>query len=84
VWLTAAVCGSRLYGRLRRAAPLGVAVSVVIALSLWLALGPAGDANAQSGFTPTDPPNQPVGVAQGIHPGRVVWVEAPEAARWAE
>ena len=28
-------------------------------------------------------PNQPIGQAYGIHPGRVVWVHAPEATRWA-
>ncbi len=27
--------------------------------------------------------NQPIGQAYGIHPGRVVWVYAPEATRWA-
>ncbi|HUJ09915.1 MAG TPA: DUF362 domain-containing protein [Verrucomicrobiae bacterium] len=27
-------------------------------------------------------PNQPIGQAYGIHPGRVVWVHAPEATRW--
>lgn len=28
-------------------------------------------------------PHGPVGVAQGIHPGRVVWVHAPDATDWA-
>jgi hypothetical protein len=27
-------------------------------------------------------PNQPVGVAKGIHPGRVVWVHDPNATDW--
>lgn len=27
-------------------------------------------------------PNQPVGTARGIHPGRVAWSHAPGAARW--
>jgi hypothetical protein len=27
-------------------------------------------------------PNQPVGVAQGIHPGRVVWVHDPAVTNW--
>lgn len=27
-------------------------------------------------------PNQPIGVGKGIHPGRVVWVHDPSAARW--
>ncbi len=29
------------------------------------------------------PAHSPVGVAKGIHPGRVVWVHAPEATDWA-
>jgi hypothetical protein len=28
-------------------------------------------------------PNQPVGVAKGLHPGRVVWVHDPKATDWA-
>jgi hypothetical protein len=28
-------------------------------------------------------PNQPVGVAQGLHPGRVVWAHDPNATDWA-
>ncbi|HRS09463.1 MAG TPA: SMP-30/gluconolactonase/LRE family protein [Sedimentisphaerales bacterium] len=28
------------------------------------------------------PANQPIGVARGIHPGRVVWVHNPEATDW--
>ncbi len=29
------------------------------------------------------PPHGPLGVAKGIHPGRVVWVHAPDATDWA-
>jgi len=28
-------------------------------------------------------PNQPVGVAKGLHPGRVVWAHEPAATDWA-
>ena len=28
-------------------------------------------------------PHEPLGVAKGIHPGRVVWVHAPDATDWA-
>ena len=27
-------------------------------------------------------PNQPIGIAKGIHPGRVVWVHDPDATDW--
>lgn len=35
-------------------------------------------------FTPTDAPNTPMGVAKGIHPGRVAWAHDPRAAAWDE
>lgn len=33
-------------------------------------------------FAPTDLPNTPMGVAQGIHPGRVAWAYDCKAAAW--
>lgn len=33
-------------------------------------------------FTPSDPPNTPMGIARGIHPGRVAWAHDPLAAAW--
>lgn len=33
-------------------------------------------------FNPTDAPNSPMGVAKGIHPGRVAWAYDPKAAAW--
>lgn len=33
-------------------------------------------------WTPVEPPNQPIGRAQGIFPGRVVWAHDPQVARW--
>lgn len=33
-------------------------------------------------FTPVDPPNSPMGVGKGVHPGRVVWVHDPHSATW--
>ena len=30
-----------------------------------------------------NPPHGPIGVAKGIHPGRVAWVHAPDATAWA-
>ena len=49
---------------------------------IWLAIGLTDDGNVATAFTPGDPPNLPIGVGKGIHPGRVVWVYEPEAARW--
>lgn len=33
-------------------------------------------------FVPTDLPNTPMGIAQGIHPGRVAWAHDSKAAAW--
>lgn len=33
-------------------------------------------------FKPTDEANNPMGVAKGIHPGRVVWVQNAKATSW--
>lgn len=35
-------------------------------------------------FNPTDAPNSPMGIARGIHPGRVAWAHDPKAAAWDE
>jgi uncharacterized protein (DUF362 family) len=42
------------------------------------------DARAEYGgiFTPVEPPNSPMGVGKGVHPGRVVWIHDPDAATW--
>jgi len=37
---------------------------------------------ASAEFTPTDPPNTPMGDAKGIYPGRVAWVHDPNATNW--
>jgi len=34
-------------------------------------------------FTPSDNPNNPIGVAKGIFPGRVVWCYDPNATNWS-
>ncbi len=37
---------------------------------------------ASAAFVPADPPNSPIGIGKGIHPGRVVWVHEPNATNW--
>lgn len=32
--------------------------------------------------TPTEPSNRPMGIGQGIHPGRVTWIHEPKVATW--
>lgn len=53
--------------------------------AVWWSAGMTGrDARAGYGgiFTPVDPPNNPMGVGKGVHPGRVVWIHDPCAATW--
>jgi hypothetical protein len=56
------------------------AVAAVTALVAWD--GTSLFARAAAPWTPSQPPNTPLGVARGIHPGRVVWVRDPAATRW--
>ena len=52
---------------------------------LWtraaIAQSPDGLA-APDPFKPGDGPNHPIGIGQGIHPGRVVWVRDANATSW--
>ncbi|UCG48716.1 MAG: DUF362 domain-containing protein, partial [Phycisphaerales bacterium] len=47
--------------------------------AMWMALSLTGEKLV---LGDAEAANQPVGVARGIYPGRVVWVHDPEAARW--
>jgi uncharacterized protein (DUF362 family) len=44
--------------------------------------GGMGGMAAADPFKPTDEANSPMGVAKGIHPGRVVWVQDAKATSW--
>jgi len=56
----------------RRDRPVGTAVSD----------SPGSTESQRPEWQPTDGPNQPIGVARGIHPGRVVWVRDTSASSW--
>ena len=47
--------------------------------ALWLALSTA---EKQPALADAPPANAPIGVAKGLHPGRVVWVHDPDATDW--
>ncbi|HXY38707.1 MAG TPA: DUF362 domain-containing protein [Vicinamibacteria bacterium] len=93
VWLAGLVASAAVLRRARfrdaaggrRAAWLAVAL-VVAAASAWsLASLPArlrAEAKGEQPYRLFDGPLQPVGVARGIAPGRVVWVHDPKAVRW--
>lgn len=49
------------------------------ALCLWFSLSTSFN---QTALADDHLPNQPIGVAKGIHPGRVVWIHDPNATDW--
>ncbi len=83
VWLLGLAGATAALGRAHRrlretryAVAAGCLALALVAGGVALVAQPAILARA---FAPTDPPNTPVGVARGIHPGRVVWVHDPDA-----
>lgn len=59
----------------------GLAALGVVA-ALLLSPGTPVESAGRGVFTPSDPPNSPMGTARGIFPGRVVWVWEPDATSW--
>ena len=59
---------------------IGVLCIMVSIGCVWLAL----TLTAEKPSKAADPPavNDPIGVARGVHPGRVVWVHDPNATDW--
>ncbi len=51
-------------------------------LSSFVPLGAAEADPPAARWAPVEPPNQPMGTAQGTQAGRVVWIHDPGIARW--
>lgn len=49
---------------------------------IWGAIGATENNPAAAAFAPNEPANSPMGVAQGLNPGRVVWVHDANATSW--
>jgi uncharacterized protein (DUF362 family) len=89
VWLAAWLSGlfaARRLGRVMRAHPVLAAVLcavVATGVSARLTLPVASRANAPTryDFSPQQR-NVPLGIARGIHPGRVTWAHDPSATKW--
>jgi hypothetical protein len=87
VWLLGIIGSSLAYRKARKllsqsrylmaAAFAGVAVTAI-----WWSLSITSSDPAGAAAIPAEPPNSPMGVAKGIHPGRVVWVRDPDATSW--
>ena len=86
VWITGLIGSALAYRKAKRLFQqsrylVGAVCAAVAVMMVWWSLSinagrPAG------AWTPTDPPNSPVGVAKGIFPGRVVWIYDPNATSW--
>ncbi len=86
LWL-AGVAGSaailknaRSYLKQAKYALAALCAGCAVALFLWAFTLPSEDATAA--WSPSDPPNSPIGAGKGVHPGRVVWVYEPKATSW--
>ena len=55
---------------------------IFIGVSIWVLLLAISATSDKSAIAEPQPANKPIGVAQGIHPGRVVWVHNPEVTDW--
>jgi hypothetical protein len=93
VWLlglgTSAFALNKVRRRVRESryalAAVGVGLAVAAACFCVLStVGPNAPALVQSvgASLPDDPANEPIGIAQGYNPGRVVWVHDPNATDW--
>ena len=59
---------------------IGILCVVVSVCCIWLPLVLTSEQKAEA--ADPHPVNEPVGVAGGVHPGRVVWVHDPNATDW--
>jgi len=84
VWLAGVVGSIALVRRARRwSSPARAALVIAVVAALAAGLWHAEEAVTQTTALAADlTPNAPVGVAKGIHPGRVVWVHDPDATNW--
>ena len=64
------------------AALAAVAVFGAVLTGLWAAEPKGSAAPVPARWAPTEPPNQPIGQAKGVFPGRVVWMHDPRVAQW--
>ena len=55
---------------------------ICIAVSIGAALMAIGGGNENIALADNTTPNDPIGIARGVHPGRVVWVHDPDATDW--
>jgi parallel beta-helix repeat protein len=91
VWITGLIVSTLAYRKARRLAGYSryVLAGIFVVLSvavIWGAICITNDNLAEAAstglFEQSDPPNTPMGVAKGIHPGRVAWIHQSAATSW--
>lgn len=87
IWLTGLIGSTLAYRKARslfgQSRYLVACLFLVASVSaIWWSLS-VDSWGVEAAFFPSDPPNSPIGVGQGIHPGRVVWVHDPESTSWS-
>ena len=88
IWLCGVFAIKALTAR-RNLTRLCAGALTILGIVGWTLVSFTDDSAAQQKKAATDfnfipaPPNQPVGIARGINPGRVVWARDPLATKWA-
>ena len=77
VWLLGIVGSSLAYRRARQLVGqsrylMAAVCATISVLAIWWSLSITNSNPASAEFIPAEPPNNPIGVAKGIYPGRVV------------
>lgn len=82
IFTTAAIM-KRATSHIKRAKYIVAAVCLCAAMTTaWFTIGIDAFHASATMFVPTDGNNNPMGVARGIYPGRVIWVWDPNATTW--
>ncbi|MEW6365123.1 MAG: DUF362 domain-containing protein [Acidobacteriota bacterium] len=86
VWLTALVSSAaalrQAWRRFEVARLASGTALVCVGLAAIVAAFLSSPSAGVSAWVPGEGPNNPMGVAKGIHPGRVVWVRTAAAVKW--
>lgn len=87
VWIAGLIGSALAYRKAKRfllqSRYIAAGIFIVIGVSaIWLSVSITDLSPAKAAFTPAEPPNNPMGIAKGIHPGRVVWTHEPAATSW--
>ncbi len=86
-WMAGIVGSAFLYRRakllLKKSRYLMAGILIVFSvLVIWGSFSLTSNNPAEAAFSPSEPANNPMGVAKGIYPGRVVWIRDPDATSW--